>query len=270
MKLNHISLFLACFISGTIFGQNQVLPQQTGSENPGVALGPTSYLGIAAGPALPLGKYKDSAYARIGVDVALNIEYTLTHSTTAGYGIGFKLDYGFNSINTVALQNDFNNQLQQETHNPNYSGVLIGNGNLAFYAAYLGLYATYPKGRFSIDWHILVGAMFAETPDILLNIYNNGSEVGTGGTPASDAVGVSLDLGAGMRYMPLNSFCFTFKLDFLYANPSFSAGTATVTPGGPNGVTITQNTFNQVFVLVNFGFGIAWIPSHKDFSDKKK
>jgi hypothetical protein len=268
MKLRNILLIVSGLFNCVVSAQNE----QTNVPQPNTTaisteLGPTSYLGITIGPGIPLGKYKDSAFASTGLDFTINIAYTVTHTNTAGYGIAFKLDDGHNPMNAKAFESAFNKQLYLQTHDPHYTSILQNPGNLSYYGAYVGFYSTISIKKFAIDMRVMGGILFGDIPEMQVGVFDSGTQIGAASASETSGYGASLCAGAGLRYLPSHTLSFILNIDFVYADPSISTNSATITQSS-SGPVITQNTTNQAFKLITIGLGIAWIPEHKDLSKK--
>lgn len=219
---------------------------------------PSTYLAINVGPGFPFGKYHDSAFVKTGYTICLTGATPFKNKRT---GDCFKIDYGANAIDGATFMEAFQTDL---IHSTGASGITCKApilGKFSYETILVGLYSTFPGIKASFDGRIMGGVLLAQSPDISVNVYQNGNLVVTSTQPASKGGSFAVDLGLGMHYRVQHNLCVLAYLDVLFANPDFAVSATAFGPSGNGGVTsVTINgDVHQPYDLINITVGIGWI-----------
>lgn len=261
MKFKFLALLSLLFLVVNTKAQNQQ-PVKTASVSGDVA---SSYLGVSIGAAVPMFKYRDSAFVTRGLSIAIDGGFLLFKTKQTGFGFALKADYGSNPVDVSGLTTQMNTTFYQETLDPNITGSVTHVGNFTYEAAYGGIYITVPSGKFSTDLKLLAGYMYAGMPDININVYYNGSLVGISEQSAAYAGKLSASLGIGLRYTPVPVLSIMLTGDFLYSRPAFTVTGVAVAQNSNGGVQVGNftGTGSQYYEVVNISLGLAWTFGYK-------
>ncbi len=244
--------FLIVFLS--MFGL-QNLKAQTQNAAPPVSENSTSgFVALNFGTSVPL----SFNYAKSGYNFDISEGMPIKHSR---FGIAFKFDYTGNSF-------DLNSWFNDNIPNPVPSGYAYAaqsSGNFSSSTVLVGAFITLPLHRFSFDFRIMGGIMFANYPSIAYavsytDIYGNVTTVGAG-EDAANGSGVAFDLGWGVRYNVSSKICLMLNFDYLSSTPSFSTNIAAAAWDANNNLTtVTQPySFKHTYAYSIETFGIGWV-----------
>jgi len=218
---------------------------------------PKGYVAFSIGPSFPFGNYKDSGFANTGINLSLSGEHPFEHSN---FGIAYKLDYGFNSINQAGFLSTAQSIIYNATGNPNLTFSVNSIGSYSYESALFGFCEMFPDQNFSIDFRLLAGVMFANVPAVSISVYDYGNMIGTSSQQAASSAALCLDFGVCLRFTITHEIGFIVNFDLMYSNPQFSV---TATAIGSSGPYTASGTANQLFYMGNLTFGLAWTPTIK-------
>lgn len=217
----------------------------------------TGYVAIAGGMALPLAAYASNLGAATGSVFSLSAAFPgiISHG-----GIAFKFDYGINGFNKTRLEGIENTVAGFSNINCTVPDSL---GHCSYSAFLTGLYLTYPKKHWTIDFRMLAGVMMARIPGIDIIYYDETrNNTGVNQQAATSAAAFAFDLGFEFRYPVKSRFCIILSGDYLHAVPSFTVvntGNQLTSYGSiEDNSAGTETTTSQPFNLFNFSLGIGY------------
>jgi hypothetical protein len=219
---------------------------------------PKGFLALNAGLGLPIGNFagtdfnkNDQGFAILGVNFHLANGIPLFNSH---FGIATKIDFGINPVDDVALRLAFRNSI----NNPSYNYTAKSLSNYTYSTTLIGLFITLPTKRFSFDYRLQAGIMYAKTPTLNF-IASNNTLIVNSTLYETNATAFAFNIGLGVRYSIVPKLCLLFNIDYLDASPTFTSKSVTKTsiPGSTDTET-SYTTSKQNISLINASFGIGW------------
>ena len=219
------------------------------------------YVAVTGGIGLPLAAFASNLGAATGSAFSISAAFP---GVISHWGIALKFDYGINGINEGRLDGIENNKSGFSNIN---CTVPDGLGHFSYSAFLTGLYLTYPKRHYTIDFRLLGGVMIAAMPNLTLT-YNDESRGQSANFYQGQTSASAFAFGFGFeaRVPVKHRFCIIIGGDYLHAVPAFNVITtgATLTSygsivsGGDGGDEVTTD---HPFNLFNVSFGVGYIIS---------
>jgi hypothetical protein len=230
---------------------------------------PTGYVSINSGFAIPQGSFASQTglnyenHALSGSTEHISAGIPLNNSN---FGIALSLGYSYHPFNANSYLTNIANA---DTSAYNYQ-MAGGSTNYKETNFMVGLFYTYPLGRFSFDFRAMLGIMSCSLPDIAYQAASNNMPVNTGYTfdeqweiSSSVAKTVSYDLGAGIRYALGRYFCLMMNADLLRANLTYNTNKQYLYYGNPYSSYPTNGSNTAItgtipINMLNVTFGIGF------------
>ncbi len=214
------------------------------------------YFGIHGGVAIPLGDFankdldnKKSGYADLGYTINLDLKYAFIPYL----GINLKYFYSSNPFDAGNLQSDFNTQPNRDV-NINYSsGPWVLQGFLI-----MPMFI-WRSDKQAIDLSAGAGWVDAALPSNTIYIMPLNPAIAnvTLEQDVFSNAGFGFSAAIGWRYKLFGNFIGSAKMDYTYADITFTNLTQTVT-GSQGSYVISVEDYSQPFSIIHLSAGIGY------------
>lgn len=243
MKPNKLLMIISTICIHTIsIAQNYGPPQGPPPNNQeNDIIQPSGYISVNFGFATPEGGFANSGNSYGGDALPgdvfhFSIGVPINHSN---FGIAFMFGNYNNQYNLNAYAN--NNSEYAIYPNQNYyseNSIMVG------------LYTTYPFGRFSLDGRFMIGALLSGLPEQNVGYNDVEGDSYENDLQPSNSTSLAFDAGVGIRCLLAQfgrrKLCAMINVDYLYSNVSYNT---------------EENQYEVPATGPNAGYQVQFVPS---------